>query len=73
MRDSDGAGEQVASIRHPLWPNSYVLPCDTFTRTTTLTELRGRRAESADSVDIEQFVVTLKHVRDDDRSRPKER
>jgi len=36
-------------------------------------ELRGRRAESADSVDIEQFVVASKHVRDDDRSRPKER
>jgi len=36
-------------------------------------ELRGRQAESADSVDVEQFVIAPEHVRDDGRSRPKER
>jgi len=35
----------------------------------TPTKIRERLAESADSVDVEQFVAALEYVRDDGRSK----
>ncbi|WP_268899138.1 hypothetical protein [Haloarcula salinisoli] len=39
----------------------------------TPTKIRERLAESGDRVDVEQFVAALEYVRDDGRSRTKER
>jgi len=39
----------------------------------TPSRIRERLAESGDSVDVEQFVTALEYVRDDGRSRTRER
>ena len=57
------------SVLSPLRRSDYTASCATFTRDMTPTKLRERLAESADSVDVEQFVAALEYVRDDGRSK----